>query len=169
MMRAALLGVLLAVASCGSRPPALSSYRQPAEGFVISHPSEWTVTDADPARVRIAPPGDAGDGPDFLLILTTRVDHPPGDDEVRVFTVRQIGAYGVSKFQRDARSTGEVAWHRFEVTGGLERSLLAAIGAVAIGPGRARTVVCAGRFETWRTQQKVCDGIVAGFDPGSLK
>ncbi len=160
----------LLVSACGPRPPApLIEYRDGTRGFVIRHPAGWTPSPRDDAVWIV--PGDAGripEVPEFIVVVSKPSDRKLDDTAIRRAVFEFLPIHGVSGFQQDARTTAQVLWYKFEVTGAAGDQEWASVGVVTAGDVRYHLVVCAKPLPKWRSGQKQCDEVVRTFTPGPL-
>jgi len=163
---------LLALAAGCGRPPAGAAfvdYRDAQAGFSLRHPAGWQrEPGSDSGEVRFRPP-QGEDGPaEFIAVFT--VPSPGGGTEasIRRIVFMLLPIHGVSGFRQDARTTAEVLWFKFEVTGSTGGVEWASIGAAAAGTGRTQVAVCAKPLWRWRDGQRQCDEVIRSFQPGPL-
>ncbi|MGH2398415.1 MAG: hypothetical protein ACRDF6_01100 [bacterium] len=170
---AAVLAPALLLAAC-SRPPApltFTEYRDELRGFSISHPSEWQrAAGAADAEVRFAPraAGAQAGGAEFISVFSVQSPSGNTESEIRRQVFALLPIHGVSGFQQDARTSAEVLWFRFEVTGSSAGTEWASVGAVAAGKARMQVAVCAKPLPQWRQGQRQCDEVIRSFRPGDL-
>lgn len=106
--------------------------------------------------------------PEFVLVQTSPSNGILSDGDIRRAVFALLSVHGVSGFQQDARTSPNVLWYKFEVTGATEGIEWASVGAVASGPRRYHIAVCAKPLERWRNGQKQCDEVIRSFQPGTL-
>ncbi|HET6781100.1 MAG TPA: hypothetical protein VFH67_03285 [bacterium] len=140
-------------------------------GFTITRPSAWVRVEEGQSAVRFVPPGHAErstSAPEFVLVQTSPSGGILNDGDIRRAVFSLLSVHGVSGFQQDARTSPQVLWYKFEVTGATEGTEWASVGLVASGPRRYQVAVCAKPLDRWRDGQKQCDEIIRSFQPGNL-
>lgn len=166
----AAIAVLL-ISACGPRPPApLVEFRDSARGFVVRHPPDWTAAPRDDTVWFV--PRNADRIPEiaeFIVVVSRASTKKLDDADVRRAVFDFLPIHGVSGFQQDARTTAQILWYKFEVTGASGGEEWASVGAVTAGDARYHVVVCAKPLSQWRNGQKQCDEVVRTFQPGDLQ
>lgn len=164
---AAVLVPLLAACSRPAAPAAMAEYRDEATGFSIRHPARWQRTMGTSSEVRFVPPG-AETGAEFISVFTVNAPSGKSEPEIRRQVFALLPIHGVSGFQQDARTSPDVLWFKFEVTGSTAGTEWASVGAVAAGDTRMQVAVCAKPLKQWRQGQRECDEVTRSFRPGNL-
>jgi len=170
---AALLLVAAMIAGgCRAAPPAPSftDHRDDRTGFTIRLPGGWTET-ALPAggpEVRFVPRGAEAQSAEFISVFTVPSESAPSESAIRRQVFGLLPVHGVSGFQRDPRTTANVLWYRFELTGSSGSTEWALVGLAAAGRTRMQIAVCAKPLTSWRQGQTECDAVVRSFVPGDL-
>lgn len=119
--------------------------------------------------MRFVPRGAEAQSAEFISVFTVPAESsPPSEMEIRRRVFSLLPVYGVSGFQRDPRTTAEVLWYRFELTGSSGSTEWALVGAAASGAARMQLAVCAKPLDAWRHGQAQCDQVVRSFVPGDL-
>jgi len=168
---AAILPLILFLAACSRppAPPALTEYRDESAGFSIRHPQGWQrapgVADAE---VRFVPPGSPEGAAEFISVFSVKSANANSEPEIRRQVFALLPIHGVSGFQQDARTTADILWFRFEVTGSTGGTEWASVGVVAAGKARMQVAVCAKPLPQWRQGQRQCDEVIRSFRPGDL-
>jgi len=161
--------VLLAGCARAPAPAALVSYRDDRLGFAILRPQGWQRAAGTPeSEVRFVPPGGAPEGAEFITVVTVPTPGGPSELEIRRQVFSLLAIHGVSGFQQDPRTTADVLWYKFEVTGTAAGTEWASVGVAAAGRARMQIAVCATPLPRWRQGQKACDQVVRSFTPGDL-
>ncbi len=161
--------VLLLTACARTAPAALTEFRDSERGFTIRRPQTWTEVRRGDGVWFI--PGGADEVPEaaeFILVVTRPSAGRLDDPAIRRAVFELLPIHGVSGFQQDARTTDQVLWYKFEVTGSSGGQEWASVGVVAAGQTRYHIVVCATPLPRWRDGQKQCDQVVKTFQPGDL-
>ncbi len=164
--------LVLLLAACARQAPApmvdrLDDYN----GFKVRHPQGWIGYREDdtlwlvPRGTNRVPPDVA----EFILIVSRPATGKLDDTTIRRAVFELLPIHGVSGFQQDARTTDQVLWYKFEVTGSSGGEEWASVGVVAAGDSRYHIVVCAKPLQKWRDGQKQCDEVVKTFQPGNLQ
>jgi hypothetical protein len=159
--------LVMIIAGCGRAVP-LVEYRDPEHGFAVLHPAGWTVSRSSDVWEAAPVAGGAGESAEFVLVATRTSDGRLDDTTIRQAVFTLLPVHGVSGFQQDGRTAGDMLWYKFEVTGASAGREWASVGAVAAGPARYHVVVCAKPLTRWRNEQKQCDEVVRSFQPGDL-
>lgn len=166
---AAVLPPILLLAACSrpAAPPPLTEYRDESRGFSIRHPAGWQrASGAVDAEVRLVPPGSPEGGAEFISVFSVKAPSGNTEPEIRRQVFALLPIHGVSGFQQDARTTADVLWFRFEVTGSTGGTEWASVGVVAAGKARMQVAVCAKPLRQWRQGQRQCDEVSRSFRPG---
>lgn len=164
------IAVVLAVAGCSRRPgpPALVEYRDEQHGFALRLPDGWQPAEGTAEfETRFLPPGTAGDA-EFITVLSLASPGGASETEIRRLVFGALPIHGVSGFQQDPRTTAEILWYKFEVTGSSGGTEWASVGVAAAGPARTQIAVCAKPLPQWREGQAQCDEVIRSFGPGDL-
>ena len=168
-----LLPTLVLATACGrNAAPPLAEYRDGQSGFTVRRPAEWVKVSDDASAVRFVPPpwaGAAEDTAEFIAVFTMPSAEQLNDQEIRRQVFTKLPVQGVSGFQRDARTTKELLWYKFEVTGTSGGVEWASVGVVVAGAAGFQIAVCAKPITVWRTGQKQCDEVIRTFKPGNLQ
>jgi hypothetical protein len=170
---AALLGIAAIIAGgCQAAPsvPAFTEHRDERAGFTIRIPGGWmepSLPTGGP-EVRFVPRGEEAQSAEFISVFTVPAEGAPSESEIRRQVFGLLPVHGVSGFQRDPRTTADVLWYRFELTGSSGSTEWALVGVAAAGPARMQIAVCAKPLESWRGGQTQCDEVVRSFVPGDL-
>ncbi len=173
-MRLAALILCGAILAAGCRPaapaPSWNEYRDERTGFTIRVPKGWIRATPAPAprEVRFVPPGENATSAEFISVFTVPSTAPPSELEIRRLVFGLLPVYGVSGFQRDPRTTADVLWYRFELTGSAGSAEWALVGLAAAGQARMQVAVCAKPLDRWRQGQTQCDEVVRSFVSGNL-
>jgi len=170
--RSLLLALCLAGIAAGcSRPapaPAFVDYRDAEAGFSLRHPAGWQRQSASGAgEVRFVPPG-AESRAEFLAVFTVPSEGGRNESSIRRIVFALLPIHGVSGFQQDPRTTEEMLWFKFEVTGSSGGVEWASVGLAAAGAARTQVAVCAKPLARWRDGQRQCDEIIRSFRPGPI-
>lgn len=164
--------LVLTAAGCQSRAAlALEEERDARSGFTIKRPAGWAGVAEGETTVRFVPQADALRSTlaaEFIVVYTFPADRTLQDAEIRRQVFSLLPVHGVSGFQQDPRTTPEVLWYKFEVTGSTEGVEWASVGVVTSGPKRFHIAVCAKPLSRWRDGQKLCDAVMRSFRPGDL-
>jgi hypothetical protein len=166
--------LVLALFASGCQQRATSRFEEvqdPRFGFTIQRPAGWARVEEGGTLVRFVPPADADrstSAPEFVLVQTSPAEGVLDDADMRRAVFALLSVHGVSGFQQDSRTTPDVLWYKFEVTGATEGTEWASVGIVASGQRRYHVVVCAKPLERWRDGQKQCDEVIRSFQPGTL-
>jgi hypothetical protein len=157
---------------CRSGPaaPSFIDYRDEGTGFSIRLPGGWTATalpEGGP-EVRFVPPGAEPQSAEFISVFTVPSEGTPSEHTIRRQVFSLLPIHGVSGFQQDQKTTAEVLWYRFELTGSSGSTEWALVGLAAAGRSRTQIAVCAKPLDAWRQGQAQCDQVVRSFAPGDL-
>lgn len=164
--------VIAAVVLAGgcSRPPAAPAfvdYRDEETGFIVRHPGGW-VRDpmSGPREVRFVPAGAEGRPPaEFVSIFTIPAEGSPNESTLRRTVFNLLPIHGVSGFQQDPRTTTEVLWFKFDVTGSSNGVEWASTGVATADSSRTQVAICAKPLPAWRQGQRQCDEVIRSFQP----
>lgn len=118
--------------------------------------------------MRLVPPGSPEGSAEFISIFSVKAPSGNTEPEIRRQVFALLPIHGVSGFQQDARTTADVLWFRFEVTGSSGGTEWASVGVVAAGKTRMQVAVCAKPLRQWRQGQRQCDDVIRSFRPGDL-
>jgi hypothetical protein len=167
--------VLVAAAvagGCRGSPaaPSFTDYTDEATGFAIRLPGEWAAASlpAGGPEIRFVPRGAEPQSPEFISVFTVPSESAPSEQAIRRQVFSLLPIHGVSGFQQDPKTTPEVLWYRFELTGSSGSTEWALVGVAAAGKGRMQIAVCAKPLASWRQGQAQCDEVVRSFTPGDL-
>jgi hypothetical protein len=169
--------VLLLVAAiiaggCRAAPsaPSFTEHRDQRTGFTIRVPEGWTEASLPVGgpEVRFVPRGEGAQSAEFISVFTVPSEGPPSESDIRRQVFGLLPVHGVSGFQQDPRTTAEVLWYRFELTGSSGSTEWALVGLAAAGRARMQIAVCAKPLASWRQGQTQCDEVVRSFVPGDL-
>lgn len=161
---------LIAVAGCSRRPgpPALAEYRDEQHGFALRLPEGWQRAEGTADfEARWLPPGAAA-GAEFITVLSLASPDGATEMAIRRLVFGALPIHGVSGFQQDPRTTADVLWYKFEVTGSSDRTEWASVGVAAAGRARTQIAACAKPLPQWREGQRQCDEVIRSFQPGDL-
>lgn len=168
-----ILLLLSLVSGCGQRASTRLEQAQDSRfGFTIKRPAGWVRVEESQTIVRFVPPSFAEQpttAPEFVLVQTSPSEGVLNDGDIRRAVFSLLSVHGVSGFQQDPRTSPDVLWYKFEVTGATEGTEWASVGVVTSGPQRYQIAVCAKPLERWRDGQKQCDEVIRSFQPGTLK
>lgn len=171
----AAVAVLVALAGgCRQTPqaqaPSFTDYRDTATGFSIRLPGGWSAATlpAGGPEARFVPRGAPPESAEFISIFTVPAAGPPSEQAIRQQVFGLLPIHGVSGFQQDPRTTADVLWYRFELTGSSGSTEWALVGVAAAGRRRMQIAVCAKPLDAWRQGQSQCDAVVRSFAPGDL-
>lgn len=173
MARALAVLALAALAGgCRQTPtaPSFTDYRDAASGFAIRLPGGWTAAALPPGgpEARFVPPGAPPESPEFISVFTVPAEEPASEQAIRRQVFGLLPIHGVSGFQQDPRTTADVLWYRFELTGSSGSTEWALVGVAAAGRQRMQIAVCAKPLDAWRQGQSQCDAVIRSFTPGEL-
>jgi len=167
-----ILVLALLVSGCRQRASTRMEAEQDARfGFTITRPSGWVRVEEGQSAVRFVPPAYSErsiSAPEFVLVQSSPSEGVLNDAAIRREVFSLLSVHGVSGFQQDPRTSPDVLWYKFEVTGATEGTEWASVGVVASGPQRYQIAVCAKPLERWRDGQKQCDEVIRSFQPGNL-
>lgn len=167
-----IFALALAVSGCQARAPlVLEEERDSRFGFAIKHPAGWVRVEEGDRAARFVPSADAERSTstaEFIVIYTIPAEGTLNDAEIRRQVFSVLPVHGVSGFQQDLRTTPEILWYKFEVTGTTNDVEWASVGIVTSGPRRFHIAVCAKPLDQWREGQKQCDEVMRSFQPGDL-
>jgi hypothetical protein len=171
-----LVGLVIAAVAiaggCRSGPaaPSFTDYRDERTGFTIRLPGGWTqaALPAGGPEARFVPPGAEPESPEFISVFTVASEGTPAEHVIRRQVFSLLPIHGVSGFQQDPKTTPEVLWYRFELTGSSGSTEWALVGLAAAGGARTQIAVCAKPLDAWRQGQAQCDEVVRSFVPGNL-
>lgn len=159
-----------ALAAACNRPPAAPAfvdYRDQEAGFTLRHPGGW-MRDASPGpgEVRFVPPG-SGERPaaEFVSVFTIPSEGAPNESSLRRTVFNLLPIHGVSGFQQDPRTTAEVLWFKFDVTGSSGGVEWASTGVAVANAARTQVAICAKPLAAWRQGQQQCDEVIRSFQP----
>jgi len=160
---------VLGVATGCNRPaPAFVEYQDEATGFSLRLPAGWErQTAAGSDEARFVPP-EAGSQAEFLSVFTVPSPDGRSESSIRRIVFTLLPIYGVSGFQQDPRTSDEILWFKFEVTGSSGGVEWASVGVAAAGAARTQVAVCAKPLPRWRDGQTQCDLVIRSFRPGPL-
>jgi len=157
---------------CRSSPaaPSFTEYRDERTGFMIRLPGGWSeaALPAGGPEVRFVPRGAEPQSPEFISVFTVPSEDAPSEQAIRRQVFSLLPIHGVSGFQQDPKTTSEVLWYRFELTGSSGSTEWALVGLTAAGRSRMQIAVCAKPLDAWREGQAQCDEVVRSFAPGDL-
>lgn len=167
---AAAVSVLLLTACARTAPVVLTEFRDSDLGFTVRRPQTWTEVHRDDG-VWFVPSGAdrVPETAEFILVVTRPSAGRLDDPAIRRVVFELLPIHGVSGFQQDARTTDQVLWYKFEVTGSSGGQEWASVGVVAAGQTRYQIAICAAPLSQWRDGQKQCDQVVKTFQPGNLQ
>jgi hypothetical protein len=166
----ALASIIIGGCQKPTAAPPFTDYRDARTGFSIRIPGEWAETPlpAGGPEVRFVPRGKGPQSAEFISVFTMPTEGPPSELEIRRQVFGLLPIHGVSGFQQDPRTTADILWYRFELTGSSGSTEWALVGLAAAGRARMQIAVCAKPLESWRQGQTECDGVVRSFVPGDL-
>ncbi|MDQ7844316.1 MAG: hypothetical protein QN141_04725 [Armatimonadota bacterium] len=164
---AVLLCAVGMAAGCSRPTPAFVEYQDDAAGFSLRLPAGWVRRTAGPGEARFTPP-EADTGAEFLSVFTVPSPDGRSESSIRRIVFSLLPIYGVSGFQQDPRTSDEILWFKFEVTGSSDGVEWASVGVAAAGAARTQVAVCAKPLPRWRDGQKECDNAIRSFRPGPL-
>ena len=119
-------------------------------------------------EVRFVPRGGGAQSAEFISVFTVPSEGPPSESDIRRQVFGLLPVHGVSGFQQDHRTTSEVLWYRFELTGSPGSTEWPLVGLAAAGRARMQIAVCAKPLASWRQAQTQCDDVVRSLDPVDL-
>lgn len=166
------LAVTAIAGGCRNSPaaPSFTDYQDERTGFSIRLPGDWNAATlpAGGPEVRFVPRGAEPQSAEFISVFTVPSDGTPSEQAIRRQVFSLLPIHGVSGFQQDQKTTPEVLWYRFELTGSSGSAEWALVGLAAAGRSRMQIVVCAKPLDAWRQGQAQCDQVVRSFTPGDL-
>lgn len=164
--------LVLVMAACQQRAATrFEAVQDPRFGFTVNTPAGWVRVEESDTLVRFVPRADAErstSAPEFILVQTSPAEGILSDGDIRRVVFALLSVHGVSGFQQDARTSPDILWYKFEVTGATGGTEWASVGVVASGPRRYHIAVCAKPLERWRDGQRQCDEVMRSFQPGTL-
>ncbi|MGH2361023.1 MAG: hypothetical protein ACRDGM_10865 [bacterium] len=166
-----ILMLVFAVSGCGQRSTRMEQEQDSRFGFTITRPAGWIRVEEGQTMVRFVPPAHAErstSAPEFVLVQTSPSDGVLNDGAIRRAVFSLLSIHGVSGFQPDPRTSPDVLWYKFEVTGATEGTEWASVGVVVSGSRQYQIAVCAKPLERWRDGQKQCDEVIRSFQHGTL-
>jgi hypothetical protein len=165
--------LVIVVSACQQRASIrFEEVQDPRFGFTVKNPVGWVRVEESETLVRFVPRADAErstSSPEFVLVQTSPAEGILTDGDMRRAVFALLSVHGVSGFQQDARTSPDILWYKFEVTGATDGIEWASVGVVASGARRYHIAVCAKPLERWRDGQKQCDEVIRSFQPGDLQ
>src|SRR2546428_12301551 len=150
--------VVLLLGACAPSAPVGLAEVHDERGFTVRYPQRWTQVRRDDA-VWFVPAGAdrIPDVAEFIVVVTRASAGRLDDPAIRRTVFELLPVQGVSGFQRDARTSTESLWYKFEVTGASGGQEWASVGVLVSGATRYHVVVCAKPLGKWRRGQEKGD------------